>query len=87
MEGMPEGNWREKEYRADPQSDALEQRFEKVRAGTADDVAQHIEDTFDELMDNYKETEDPEQLRQATLLVTKLEELHKRWSQKIEVAD
>lgn len=83
---MPEGNWREKEYRADPGSDALAHHFEKVKAGSPDDIVKHMEETFDELMENYQETKDPEQLRQASLLVNKLEELRDRWAQQIEVA-
>ncbi len=80
---MPEGI-EEKKFRASPESDPLNRSLEKGRVESVDAVEEHIADTFDKLMDQYRETGDPDKLRQATLLVNRLEELTQRFKEQVE---
>lgn len=71
-------------FHVDPSSDSLNKNLEKESVSSADDIADHINSVFDDLMERYAETKDPELLRQATLLTNRVEELTKKWSQEIE---
>jgi len=75
-----------KQFRADPGNDPLYKHVERAAAQSPEDAAELVDAAFDSLMAQYEETRDEDIIRQAKLLINKMDEIKERWSEKLEKA-